>query len=67
VLEGQQKLDDIKMKECTFKPEIIGYQYGSNKEIRSKSLNGRRSYDEFYKDQLMVHHHLEMKKNFIED
>ena len=48
VLEGKQKNDELIMKECTFKPDIIGYWYGSNKDIRIKSANGRRNYDEFY-------------------
>ena len=48
VLEGKQKNDELIMKECTFKPDIIGYRYGSNKDIRSKSANGRRNYDDFY-------------------
>jgi hypothetical protein len=55
------------MKECSFKPSIIGYEYGSNKDIRSKSANGRRNYDVFYQDQLKVCRNVEMKRNFIED
>jgi len=34
VLEGQQKLDEIHMRECTFKPEIINYKFGSKDSDR---------------------------------